>query len=66
MITEITRKKRYFFVLCKKLGYDKIVAKERAKKRFQLKSFSEVKIHQLTFLIAKLEAEKEIREGKHT
>lgn len=62
MTGEILKKKRYFFALCRELGYDKIEAKERAKKRFRLDSFRDISLYQLNFLIAKLQAMKELKD----
>ena len=52
MKNEITRRKKsWFFVLCRKLGYNINLAKDRAKKKFRLESFSDIQEHQLNYLI---------------
>lgn len=54
----LTKKKRLFFGLCRELGYDTEKEKEKAKKRFKLKSFSEIKEYQINQLIDILNEEK--------
>ncbi len=45
------KQKSYFFVLCQDLGYAADEAKERAKKKFKLESFTEITKTQLSELI---------------
>lgn len=45
------KQKAKFFALCRELGYDSTEAKERAKARYNLESFSEISKNDLSYLI---------------
>ena len=45
------RKRRWFFALCRELGFEVDKARTRAAKKFGLFSFSEIKEYQLDHLI---------------
>lgn len=45
------RQKKYFFVLCRDLGYASEEAKERAKNKFKLEHFGDITSDQLSALI---------------
>lgn len=47
----INHKKRWFFGLCRELKIDVNEAKRKAKEKFNLKSFSDIKEYQLDYLI---------------
>jgi len=51
MNNRLARKKRWFFALCRDLGYDVEKAKDRAKLKFKLDSFTKIEEHQLDYLI---------------
>ena len=61
MITEFERKRRWFFALCRELKYDIVVARTKAKVRFNLQSFAEIQEFQLDWLIDRLLHEKDKR-----
>ena len=61
MISDFERKRRWFFALCRELGYNIVVARNKAKVRFNLESFSEIQEYQLDYLIDKLLHEKDKR-----
>ena len=64
MNNRLARKKRWFFALCRELGYNVEKAKSRAKLRFKLDSFAKIEEHQIDFLIDKLLVERDRREEK--
>lgn len=45
------RKRRWFFALCRELGFDVEETRNRGAKKFGLKSFSEIQEYQLDHLI---------------
>jgi len=55
----LARKKRWFFALCRELGYNVDKARNRAKLKFKLESFSDVQEHQLDYLIDMLLTERD-------
>lgn len=65
-IIPIVRKKRWFFALCRELGYNVEKSKERAKKKFNLPSFSDVLEHQLDYLIDLLLIKRDEKESEKT
>lgn len=62
MVSDFERKRRWFFALCRELNYDVEKVRERARKKFQLESFSQIQEFQIDFLIDKLLHEKDKRE----
>jgi len=58
---EYRRRRRHFFALVNKLGFDSEDAKERAKERFGVESFNDLTLKQLNILIGKLKARQEIK-----
>ena len=55
-LDQIDKKKRSFFALSRLLRYDIEEVKERAKVKFKLKSFAEIKEWQLDYLVNKLKS----------
>lgn len=53
------KQKKYFFKLCDMLGIDQIKAKEKAKIKFGLQSFSDIGINQISELIDALKTKME-------
>lgn len=52
------QKRKRFFALCRELGHDAEVSKERAKAHFGAASFNDLSIDQLDWLIDRLEQQK--------
>ena len=49
------KRRKRFFALCRELGHDAQVAKERAKAHFEVASFNDLSIDQLDWLLDRLE-----------
>lgn len=60
-MNDFERKRRWFFALCRELGYDIVVARNKARARFNLTSFSEIQEFQLDELIDRLLHERDKR-----